>query len=50
MLVLGQPPRVLTMDIIAEVKRLHFVRGEGISLIVHSLKISRPTVRKNLLI
>jgi len=36
------------MDIIAEIRRRHFVSGESISLIAQSLKISRPTVRKHL--
>ncbi len=36
------------MDIIAEVRRRHLVSGESISSIARSLKISRPTVRKNL--
>ena len=36
------------MDIIAEVRRRHFVSGENISSISRSLKISRPTVRKHL--
>jgi len=36
------------MDIIAEIRRRHFVSGELISSIARSLKISRPTVRKHL--
>jgi transposase len=36
------------MDIIAEIRRRHFVSGETISSIARSLKISRPTVRKHL--
>ncbi len=36
------------MDIIAEIRRRHFVSGEAISSIARSLKISRPTVRKHL--
>jgi len=36
------------MDIIAEIRRRHFVSGESISSIARSLKISRPTVRKHL--
>ncbi len=36
------------MDIIAEVRRRHFVSGENISSISRSLNISRPTVRKHL--
>lgn len=36
------------MDIIAEIRRRHFVSGESISSIAKSLKLSRPTVRKHL--
>lgn len=36
------------MDIIAEIRRRHFVSGETISSIARSLNISRPTVRKHL--
>ncbi|MFQ5641996.1 MAG: IS21 family transposase [bacterium] len=36
------------MDIIAEIRRRHFVSGESISSIARSLNISRPTVRKHL--
>lgn len=36
------------MDIIAEVRRRHFVSKESISSIALSLRISRPTVRKHL--
>jgi len=36
------------MDIIAEIRRRHFVSGESISSIARSLKVSRPTVRKHL--
>ena len=39
---------MLTIDIIAEVRRRRFFSGESISSIAHSLKISRPTVRKHL--
>ena len=39
---------MLKMDIIAEVRRRHFVSGESISSIARSLKISRPPVRKHL--
>ncbi len=40
---------MLKRDIIAKVRRRHFVSGESISSIARSLKISRPTVRKHLL-
>ncbi len=38
------------MDIIAEVRRRHFVSKdkESISSIAHSLGVSRPTVRRHL--
>lgn len=39
---------MLSMDIIAEVRRRHLVSGETISAIARSLKLSRPTVRKHL--
>jgi len=36
------------MDIIAEIRRRHFVSNENISSIARSLGLSRPTVRKHL--
>lgn len=39
---------MLSMDIIAEIRRRHLVSGESISAIARSLKLSRPTVRKHL--
>lgn len=36
------------MDIIAEIRRRHFISGESISAIARSLNLSRPTVRKHL--
>jgi predicted transcriptional regulator len=36
------------MDIIAEIRRRHFVSKESISSIARSLKLSRTTVRKHL--
>ncbi len=36
------------MDIIAEVRKRHFVSKESISSIARSLGVSRPTVRKHL--
>lgn len=36
------------MDIIAEIRRRHFVSKESISSIARSLGLSRPTVRKHL--
>lgn len=39
---------MLSMDIIAEIRRRHFISGESISAIARSLNLSRPTVRKHL--
>ena len=39
---------MLTMDLIAEIRRRHLVSGESITSIARSLKLSRPTVRKHL--
>lgn len=39
---------MLSMDIIAEIRRRHFISGESISSIARSLQLSRPTVRKHL--
>ena len=39
---------MLSMDIIAEIRRRHLVSGESISAIARDLKLSRPTVRKHL--
>ncbi len=39
---------MLSMDIIAEIRRRHLVSGESISAIARSLNLSRPTVRKHL--
>ena len=39
---------MLSMDIIAVIRRRHLVSGETISAIARSLKLSRPTVRKHL--
>lgn len=36
------------MDVIAEIRRRHFVSKESVSLIARSLKLSRTTVRKHL--
>jgi transposase len=41
-------PGVINMDIIAELRRRHFVSGESISSLALSLNLSRPTVRKHL--
>jgi transposase len=39
---------VLSMEVIAEIRRRHLVSGESISAIARDLKLSRPTVRKHL--
>ena len=39
---------MLSMEVIAEIRRRHLVSGESISLIARDLKLSRPTVRKHL--
>lgn len=39
---------MLSMDIIAEIRRRHLVSHESISSIARDLKLSRPTVRKHL--
>ena len=39
---------MLSMDIIAEIRRRHLVSNESISSIARSLNLSRPTVRKHL--
>lgn len=39
---------MLSMDIIAEIRRRHLVSGESISSIARGLNLSRPTVRKHL--
>ena len=39
---------MLSMDIIAEIRRRHLISGESISAIARILKLSRPTVRKHL--
>jgi transposase len=41
-------PGVINLDIIAELRRRHFVSGESISSLAQSLNLSRPTVRKHL--
>lgn len=45
---LPEQPGVLSMDIIAEIRRRHLVSGESISSITRRLNLSRPTVRKHL--
>jgi transposase len=39
---------VLSMDIIAEIRRRHLISHESISAIARDLKLSRPTVRKHI--
>lgn len=40
---------VITMELIAEIRRRHFVGGESISALSRSVGLSRPTVRKHLM-
>ena len=39
---------MLSMDIIAEIRRRHLISHESISAIARDLKLSRPTVRKHI--
>ena len=36
------------MDMIAEIRRLHFVENETVSAPAKTFKLSRPTIRKHL--
>ena len=36
------------MDMIAEIRRLHFVENESVSALAIMFKLSRPTIRKHL--
>ncbi len=45
---LPEPPGVIRMEFIVEIRRRHLVDGESISSIARNLKKSRPTVRKAL--
>lgn len=41
-------PGVIKMDVIPEIRRLHFVENETISDLAIKFKLSRPTIRKHL--
>ncbi|MGZ8907090.1 MAG: hypothetical protein ACXW1U_15395 [Methylobacter sp.] len=41
-------PGVLLMDVIAEIRRRHFVENESITSLAEAFKLSRPTIRKHL--
>ena len=40
---LPENPGVLVMDVIAEIRRRHFVEGETITSLAEAYKLSRPT-------
>jgi transposase len=41
-------PGVLIMDVIAEIRRRHFIEKETITSLAKTFKLSRPTIRKHL--
>ena len=41
-------PGVLIMDVIAEIRRRHFIEKETITSLAETFKLSRPTIRKHL--
>jgi hypothetical protein len=45
---LPETPGVIKMDVIPEIRRLHFVENETISDLAIKFKLSRPTIRKHL--
>jgi len=45
---LPENPGVLVMDIIAEIRRRHFIENETITSLAEAFKLSRPTIRKHL--
>lgn len=45
---LPENPGVLLMDVIAEIRRRHFVENESITSLAEAFKLSRPTIRKHL--
>jgi transposase len=45
---LPENPGVIKMDMIAEIRRLHFVENETVSALAKTFKLSRPTIRKHL--
>ncbi|CAD6872202.1 ArsR family transcriptional regulator [Methylomonas fluvii] len=45
---LPEKPGVIKMDVIPEIRRLHFVENVTISDLAKQFKLSRPTIRKHL--
>ena len=45
---LPENPGVIKMDVIPEIRRLHFVEHVTISDLAKQFKLSRPTIRKHL--
>lgn len=45
---LPEKPGVIKMDVIPEIRRLHFVEHVTISDLAKQFKLSRPTIRKHL--
>jgi transposase len=45
---LPEKPGVIKMDVLPEIRRLHFVEGVTISDLAKQFKLSRPTIRKHL--
>ena len=45
---LPEKPGVIKMDVLPEIRRLHFVEKVTISDLAKQFKLSRPTIRKHL--
>ena len=45
---LPEKPGVIKMDVIPEIRRLHFVEKVTITDLAKQFKLSRPTIRKHL--
>lgn len=45
---LPQTPGMIKMEVIAEIRRLHFVEHVMVSDLAKRLKLSRPSIRKHL--
>ncbi|MGZ8234383.1 hypothetical protein [Methylobacter tundripaludum] len=45
---LPENPGVIKMDVIAEIRRLHFVENKTVSALALMFQLSRPTIRKHL--
>lgn len=41
-------PGMIKMDVIAEIRRLHFIENKTVSALANMFKLSRPTIRKHL--